>query len=199
MQCVDRLAILTRAKRQLKGNPRQCQTAKFYSALQRFRVIRQTWKSADGREHTRETVVHPGSVTILPLVGDEHVCLIRNYRPAVGETLIELPAGTLEVDEDPAKAAARELQEETGYRADRIEHLHTFFLSPGIMNECMRLYVATGLKPGEQALESGEQIENLLVSWEEALAMVGDGRIHDAKTLIGLLSYHCFRRERGKT
>ena len=85
--------------------------------------------------------------------------------------------------------------EETGYRADRIEPVNAFFLSPGILDEKMYLYVATGLTPGPTALEPGEQIETILVTCDEALAMVRDGRIHDAKTLVGLLYYVTFLRE----
>ena len=88
------------------------------------------------------------------------------------ETLIELPAGTLEPGEDPAETARRELIEETGYRAESVLLLSEFFMSPGILNERMRLFLATGLTAGDTAREPGENIQNLVVSWEEALAMV---------------------------
>jgi ADP-ribose pyrophosphatase len=162
----------------------------------RFRVVRQSYRTRDGREHQRETVVHPGAVTILPLVDDDHVCLIRNYRPSVDQTLLELPAGTLEPGEDPLRAAERELEEETGYRARSIERLHEFYMSPGILSERMHVYLATGLEPGEQDLDAGEQIDNLVVAWDEALAMAQDGRIQDAKTLVGLLYYELVRQRR---
>ena len=162
----------------------------------RFRVVRHSYLTRDGREHQRETVVHPGAVMILPLVDEDHVCLIRNYRPSVDQTLIELPAGTLEPGEDPRLAAERELEEETGYRARSIERLHEFYMSPGILNERMHVYLATGLELGEQDLDSGEQIDNLIVTWDEALAMTLDGRIQDAKTLAGLLYYELARQRR---
>ena len=112
----------------------------------KFRVVRHVAPGRDGQPHFKDVVIHPGAVTILPMVDHEHVCLIRNERVAVGKTLVELPAGTLEPDEDPAVTAHRELIEETGYRADRMEKLCEFFMSPGILNERMYLYVATGLR-----------------------------------------------------
>ena len=144
----------------------------------------------DGIEHTKQIVRHPGAVALLPLVDDGRVCLVQNYRVSVGQTLIELPAGTLEPGEDPAEAARRELAEETGYRAARVEHLATFYMSPGILDERMHLYLATGLVPGPMSLDAGEDIRPLLVTLPEALAMVRDGRIRDAKSMLGLL-YYC--------
>ena len=160
----------------------------------RFRVERAVQTLADGTPHVREIVRHPGAVALLPLLDDGRICLLKNYRVAVDETLFELPAGTLEPGEDPQETARRELIEETGYRAENIEPVNTFFLSPGILDEKMHLYVATGLTLGPTALEPGEQIETILATWDEALAMVRDGRIHDAKTLVGLLYYATFLR-----
>jgi ADP-ribose pyrophosphatase len=159
-----------------------------------FRVVRHRQQGPDGREHVKDTIEHPGAVTILPIFDDHRVCLIRNQRVAVGKTLVELPAGTLEPGEDPKRTAERELIEETGYRAASIEKLREFYLSPGILNERMHLYLARGLKPGTQALEPGEQIETLVVAWSEAMRMAFDGTIEDAKTLIGLLHYDTLRR-----
>jgi len=163
----------------------------------RFRVVRRVQVTPDGQKHLRPIIEHPGAVTILPLIDPQRICLLRNYRVAVERELIELPAGTLEPAEDPAHTAARELAEETGYRARRIELLTTFYTSPGILDERMYLYVASGLEPGPQALEPGEQIETWIVSWDEALAMARDGRIRDAKTLVGLLYGDRFLRQHG--
>ncbi len=159
----------------------------------RFRVESIERTAPDGSVRRREVVRHPGAVTILPLVDAEHVCLIRNYRVSVQRTLIELPAGTLEPNEDPATTAERELIEETGYRAGRIEKLHEFFLSPGILDERMHLYLATDLTAGETAREPGEEIENLVVNWTTALEWVRRGQIEDAKTIVGLLLYQSLR------
>ncbi|HEY1786458.1 MAG TPA: NUDIX hydrolase, partial [Pirellulales bacterium] len=106
----------------------------------RFRVVRRFQQTADGARHVREIVEHPGAVAIVPIVGTEGVCLIRNYRIAVGETLWEIPAGTLEPDEPPADNAHRELIEETGYRCDRLEKFGELWMSPGILNERMHLF-----------------------------------------------------------
>lgn len=161
----------------------------------RFRVVRQKHETPQGQSVVRETVEHAGAVVILPLLAGDRLCLIRNYRYAVGETLIELPAGTLELGEAPLETAHRELIEETGYRAEKIEPFHTFYASPGILTEKMYLFVASDLTPGEQQLESGEQIERLEVSWQQAMEMVQRQEIKDAKTLVGLLFYDRFLRE----
>ena len=159
----------------------------------RFRVERVVQTTPDGCEHVREVVRHPGAVVILPLLDDGRLCFVKNYRVAVNQTLIELPAGTLEPGEDPAAAAVRELAEETGYRAQRIEHLLTFCMSPGILDERMHLYLAENLEPGPTALEAGEDIEPLLCTWQRSLEMAQRGEIRDAKTLVGLLYYHTYR------
>jgi len=159
----------------------------------RFCVERAVQVTSDGARHDREIVRHPGAVVILPLLDDGRVCFVRNFRVAVDQTLIELPAGTLEPNEDPEQTALRELAEETGYRASRIEHLTTFCMSPGILDEQMHLYLAEQLQPGPMALEPGEDIQPLLCDWEEAMEMARRGDIHDAKTLVGLLYYRTFR------
>jgi ADP-ribose pyrophosphatase len=155
----------------------------------RFRVVLTRQEGPGMTVHEREVVRHPGAVVILPLLDDGRVCLIRNRRISVDQELIELPAGTLEPGEDPQLAAARELHEETGYRADSLSRLHAFYLSPGILDEKIHLFVAHGLRAGETRLEPGEEIENLLVPWSDAMEMAMDGRIQDAKSLVGLLYY----------
>jgi ADP-ribose pyrophosphatase len=160
----------------------------------RFRVVRLTHSGADGRPHQREIIRHPGAVVILPLLDDGRVGLVRNYRASIDEALWELPAGTLEPGEDPLAAAHRELAEETGFWAERMELLATFFSSPGIMDERMHLFVAERLRAGSQHLDEGEQIELAPAGWDECLAMARNGQIRDAKTLVGLLYYHAFRR-----
>lgn len=171
----------------------------------RFRVIRREQLAPNGAALTREFVDHVAAVTIVPLLdnvptggdvsagGDGQVCLIRNHRVAVGKTLLELPAGTLEPGEDPLETARRELAEETGFRAREITKIHEFYMSPGILNERMHLYVATGLTPGETNLDRGEEIEVEVTDWQEAIAMAIDGRIEDAKTIVGLLMWDRLR------
>jgi ADP-ribose pyrophosphatase len=168
-------------------------TPKILFQARRFRVEQVVQTTPDGVEHIRDIVRHPGAVVILPLLDDGRICFEKNYRVAVDETLIELPAGTLEPGEDIAEAARRELAEETGYRAGNIEHLLTFCMSPGILDEQMHLYLATQLQAGPTALEAGEDIQPLLCTWEESLAMIERGEIRDAKTLVGLMYYRMFR------
>ncbi len=159
----------------------------------RFRVVRISRRLADGTLHSREIVQHPGAVVILPLLADGRVCLIRNYRMTVGETLLELPAGTLDAGEDPAETARRELVEETGYRAGRLEKLHEFYTSPGVMTERMHLFLATDLTAGPAALEPEEEIQTQLVAWEEAMRLVDSRQVRDAKSLVALLFYDRLR------
>ena len=141
----------------------------------------------DGRETTRDIVEHPGAVTIVALPAPDKVILVRQYRHATGKELLELPAGTREEGEDPIETAKRELEEETGYRAARIRRLADFYTAPGFTDELMHLYEATGLTPGEQRLDEGEFIEVVHVHRDDALEMIRDGRIEDAKTIVGLL------------
>jgi ADP-ribose pyrophosphatase len=142
---------------------------------------------AGGKLVTRDVVIHPGAVAILPLLDGGRVCLLRNHRPAVGETLWEVPAGTLEPDEPFEQGAHRELAEETGYRAGRMSKLHAFFPSPGVLSERTHLFVAEDLTPGEMQPEPDEAIEPAVVPWGQALAWCLDGTIRDAKTLVAVL------------
>jgi len=161
----------------------------------RFHVEKAVQVTPDGAKHEHEVVRHPGAVVILPLLDDGRICFEKNFRVAVNQTLIELPAGTLEPNEDPADTALRELAEETGYRAGQMEHLITFCMSPGILDERMYLYLARDLQAGPTALEPGEDIQSLLCTWDEALDMAQSGEIRDAKTLVALLYYETFRRK----
>jgi ADP-ribose pyrophosphatase len=150
-----------------------------------------------GRRFKREVVVHPGAVTILGLLDDGKVLLIRNRRYAVGQVLIELPAGTLEKNEDPMNCAGRELLEETGYLARKIKPIGTFFTSPGILSERMYAFAAYDLQKQKPALEEGEEIEVEPTSFDDALRMIRDGRIADGKTIAALLMYDRFCRNTG--
>lgn len=155
----------------------------------RFRVDRMTQKFADGRQFVRDTVQHPGAVVILPILDDGRICLIRNYRVAVGQWLFELPAGTLEPGEPPIETAQRELIEETGYRCTSIQPLCQFFMSPGILNERMHAFVAKGLIEGESELEAGEQIATYLASPAEVDSLLTSGQLQDAKSIAAWLYY----------
>jgi len=152
-----------------------------------FRVVRRRYTLADGTPAERDCVLHPGAVAIVPLLEGGRVCLIRNQRATVERTLVEIPAGTLNPGEDPAVCAARELEEETGYRAGTWHKLTEFYMSPGILNERMHVYLATDLLPGPTRREATEEIDNYVVPWDEALAMIRRGEMEDGKTVAALL------------
>lgn len=141
----------------------------------------------DGQAIVRDVVLHPGAVAILPLVDDQHICLLRNHRFILNEVLWEIPAGTLEPGEVVESAAVRELAEETGYQAGYWRKLLEFYPSPGILSERTHLFVASDLTPGTMRPEIDEQLEPRVVALTEALAWTRDGTIRDAKTLVALL------------
>lgn len=140
----------------------------------------------------KEFVVHPGAVTILPFLNEKEIIMIRNERFAIGDILWELPAGTLEPQEPPQMTASRELIEETGYQAKKIDHLATFYTTPGFCNEIMYSYVAEELSFVGQNLDETEKILVEIVKWTEALKMIRNGVICDGKTITTLLYYHAF-------
>jgi ADP-ribose pyrophosphatase len=154
----------------------------------------QTVPLADGTHVEREVVVHRGAVALVPMVDLEHVCLVENHRHAVGKTLLEVPAGTIDAGEIPEQTAERELREETGYRAGRIRRLRDWYVSPGVMTERMYLFLCEDLEPGPAHLEPGERLQTVIVSWEQAVAMIDDGRIEDAKSMLALTICDRLRR-----
>ncbi|MGL4943561.1 MAG: NUDIX hydrolase [Thermoguttaceae bacterium] len=154
-----------------------------------FKVVKRFVTGRTGSKLERHVVVHPGAIAIVPILDDGSILLERQFRVAVGANLIEIPAGTLEPDEPPATTARRELREETGYTATELELLTTFYPSPGILQETMHLFLATGLIAGPTDLEDGEEIEVFQVPLAEAVDMVFQGQIRDAKTIVGILWY----------
>ena len=149
---------------------------------------------ATGKRLAKEVVVHPGAVVILPLMTDGTVVLIRNRRYAVGQVLLELPAGTLEKGEEPMNCAGRELVEETGFLAGRLQRLTAFFASPGIISERIYAFAAFDLEPAAVDLDEGEEIEVEPTPFAEVVEMIRDGRIQDAKTIATVLFYDKFHR-----
>ncbi len=158
----------------------------------RFGVHSTTVTSPDGGIHTREAVIHPGAVLIIPVMDDGRIIMIRNERFAVGETLWELPAGTLEPQETPLKTAQREIIEETGYKAEKMKELFSFYTSPGICNEIIYSYVARDLEYVGQDLDETENITVHPMPFEQTLQMIQDGDIIDGKTILTLLYYKSF-------
>ena len=155
-----------------------------------------TIERGDGTRSTRDVVWHPGAVGIVALDPEDRVLFVRQFRVAAGQVLLEIPAGTLDVDaatgevENPDVAAARELEEETGYRAGRWERLGDFWTAPGFATERMWLYLATDLRPADGDRLGPDEDEHLQlerVPWRDAVAMADRGEIRDAKSLVGLL------------
>lgn len=141
---------------------------------------------AGGGEQTREIVEHVGSSVLVPFDGAS-VLFVRQYRHAVGEAVLELPAGTLDEGEDAEAAARRELAEETGYSATALRHLGDYFPSPGYATEVMSFFLATGLTPGEAHPDEGEEIELVWIPAAEAVRIARAGEFRDLKTIAGLL------------
>jgi ADP-ribose pyrophosphatase len=137
-----------------------------------------------------EVVRHPGAAAIVPLKDDGTVILLRQYRLAAGGYIYEIPAGKLHPGEDPMECATREMEEEIGYRATRMEKLGSFFTAPGFTDEMMHLFKATGLIPGRQNLDKDEVLEIIDFPLEKAIGLIKDGAIRDAKTIIGLQSVY---------
>jgi ADP-ribose pyrophosphatase len=134
-----------------------------------------------------ELVVHPGAVCIVARPTPDDVILIRQFRASTGGELLEIPAGTLHEGEDPRDCAIRELEEETGYRADNMVERARFWTTPGFTNEFMYLYEASGLVKTQTNFDEDETIEVEIVPCRKALEMVDEGKIQDAKSILGLL------------
>jgi ADP-ribose pyrophosphatase len=136
---------------------------------------------------TRELVHHPGAVVIVPYVDRDHILLLRQFRYAAQGDLWEIPAGTMEKGEKWLTCAKRELEEETGFKAKRWTFLTDFYPAPGMSNEIMALYRAEKLVPGKKDLDHDEWIEHVTVSVKDAKRMIKQGKIRDAKSIVGIL------------
>jgi ADP-ribose pyrophosphatase len=148
-----------------------------------------TFKTADGKQFRRETIRHPASVVILPVLSGNRVVLIRQFRSALGRYIHEIPAGTSEPKEPLERCARRELAEEAGYKASKWTRLHEFYPAPGVSTERMVLYRAEGLSKLSKAPDKDhdEYITTVIVPAREAIEMVKKNRIVDAKSIIGIL------------
>jgi ADP-ribose pyrophosphatase len=141
----------------------------------------------DGGTTELEIIRHSGAAVVVPVTGDGEVLLVRQYRYATGEWLLEAPAGKLSPGEAPEDCGRRELEEETGWRAARLDRLGAVWSSPGFTDELLHLFLARDLQPGTQALEQDELLTVVRKGLAEAVAMARDGRITDAKTVCALL------------
>jgi ADP-ribose pyrophosphatase len=136
-----------------------------------------------------EMVRHPGSTAVVAVTPDGKLLLVDQYREAVDGFLLEIPAGKLEPNEDPETCAVRELEEETGYRAGNMEKLCEVFMTPGYCDEIIHIFAATELTPSESNLDENEILTPVELGFTEALKMIDDGRIRDAKTVAGILEF----------
>ena len=168
-------------------------------------VRRNTIERRDGSRGERDIIGHPGAVAVLAVDDDGRILLVRQWRTAAGQALLELPAGTLDVHggvtEDPDLAARRELEEETGHRAREWRKLSEFWTAPGFATELMHLYLATGIDgaDGDDRLtpDEDEALELRHATLPEALALVDSGEIADAKTILALLWLDRLGRDEG--
>ena len=152
-----------------------------------FNVDRLRVELPDGRMAIRDVVRHPGAVAVVALTEDGRICLVRQYRTALGRVTVEIPAGKLAPGEDPLECANRELLEETGMTAERIAFLTTIATSDGFCDELIHIYMATGISFSRSTPDADEFINVDLVPLGELVDAVLDGRIEDAKTVVGAL------------
>ncbi len=141
-----------------------------------------------------EVIRHPGAAAIVPMKDDKTVILIRQFRHAAGGFIYEIPAGKLNPGEDPRDCAARELEEEIGYRASSFELLTSIFTAPGFADEVIHIYKGTGLTKGQQKLDHDEVLNVVELPIEKAIAQIQDGTIRDGKTIVGLQAVYLQRR-----
>lgn len=157
-----------------------------------------TVRFPNGKEGQLEMVRHPGASAVVPFLSDPggddpQVLLLKQYRYAAEAFIYEIPAGKLDAGEDPRECAARELREETGCRADRIDRLTTIYTTPGFTDERIHLFMASGLTEGDSAHEEHEFIQFERMTLSRALEMIESGEITDGKTVVGLLFAAGFR------
>ena len=142
----------------------------------------------DGKQASREVVLHPGGVAVLPLDEDGNVTLVQQYRYPFHQVILELPAGKLDVEDEPHEMAARrELSEETGLEAEELTYLGCLLASPGFCNERLHLYLARGLSRAESHPDDDEFLNVVTMPFEQLLEQVMNGTIEDAKTVAGVL------------
>lgn len=141
----------------------------------------------NGKVVSRELVIHPGGVCVVPLTKEGEVIMVRQFRYAFGEPLLEIPAGKLEAGEDHRSAGLRELREETGASCESFDYLGVCYPSVAYLTEKIHMYLARGLDFGEASPDDGEFLDVIRVPLDEAVKMVMDGKIPDAKTQIALL------------
>ncbi len=154
-------------------------------------------KLPNGNKATREKVTHPGAVGIVPVNSSREVYLVRQFRYPPDTILIEIPAGKLDHKEDPLDCAKRELKEEIGAQGAQMTNLSNFFTTPGFCDELLRMYLATGFTIRENNLDEDEFLQVVKFDLNKAVAMIKEGQIRDAKTIIGLMLARDYLDEQG--
>lgn len=152
-----------------------------------FRLCRETVTLPTGVTATLDVIHHPGSSATVPLLPDDQVVMIKQYRHSLRQSIWEIPAGTLNPGENPLECARRELIEEAGYEATHFEKLTEILTAPGYSDERIHIFLASDLRPVPQDLDKDEVLEVVRLPMDETLAMIRDGRIQDAMTIVGLL------------
>jgi ADP-ribose pyrophosphatase len=152
-----------------------------------LKVYKEIVRLPNGKERPREIVAHPGAVALVPIDEEGKVILVRQYRRAADGVLLEIPAGTREPNEDSETCARRELQEETGYEAGKVERLAGFFSAPGFCTEFLDCYLMTDLKESPGQAEEDENFEIERLTADEAIQAIRRGEIRDAKSICGIL------------
>lgn len=142
----------------------------------------------DGSSAVREVVKHPGAVAVAALKNNK-LLVVEQYRKALGKNQVEIPAGKLEPGEEPLLAAMRELEEETGYTTEQLHYVNSFYTSPGFANEMLHLYFTDQVKEGKMQLDEDEFLECREITYEEALKLMEEGHISDAKTITAIYAW----------
>ncbi len=158
-----------------------------------------TVQMANGRETTREIVEHSDCIAIVAIDADDNILLVKQFRKPVEKELLEIPAGGIDPGEGPETAVRRELREETGYLPQRVERLGGFYSAPGYCSEYLYLYLATDLVPGQLFAEDTEEISLVRVPITQIPGLVTSGRLSDAKSIAGLLTYLEYQKGQPKT
>lgn len=163
-----------------------------------FNVTHVTLENSEGKSVGRDVIEHPGAACVIPMLDKDTVLLVEQWRVGAKRTLWEIPAGTLDPGEDPLTCAARELEEETGYKAGKLEHLFTMYPSPGILDEKMHIFVATGLTKGEQKLDDDEEIVIKPFTFRDLRVQLKANNLKDGKTIAALGYLMVFKPFLGK-
>lgn len=156
-------------------------------------LVKEKVQYEDGQDKIFDVILHPGAVAMIPIDQEGNLILVKQWRRAAKQILLELPAGTLEVNEQPAQCAQRELQEEIGYRANQLIPLGGFFTAPGFCNEYIYLYLAKDLNHSALIGDDSDQIDLEILPLQKALDFINEGKIIDAKTIAGIYRYQMNR------